>query len=98
MCFSQTVAADTFLTPGADFGLTHLNSWRIRLRKRFDRRSWSCEWLSRSALFWLLSAALIPLVHQFRMTDPSQRGSTLIEQASDELMEEVRTRVAAVLD
>ena len=24
---------------GADFGLTHLNSWRIRLRKRFDRRS-----------------------------------------------------------
>ena len=25
--------------PGADFGLTHLNSWRIRLRKRFDRRS-----------------------------------------------------------
>lgn len=40
----------------------------------------------------------VVLMHQFRMTDPSQRGSTLIEQASDELMEEVRTRVAAVLD
>ena len=58
----------------------------------------SCEWLSRSALFWLLSAALIPLVHQFRMIDPSQRGFILIEQAHDELMEEVRTRVAAMLD
>ena len=25
--------------PGADFGLTHLNSWRIRLQQRFERRS-----------------------------------------------------------
>jgi len=32
------------------------------------------------------------------MIDPSQRGFTLIEQAPDELMEEVRTRVSAMLD
>lgn len=40
----------------------------------------------------------VVLVHQFRMIDPSQDGLTLIEQAPDELMEEVRTRVAAMLD
>ncbi|MBK7001850.1 MAG: hypothetical protein IPH35_18300 [Rhodoferax sp.] len=37
-------------------------------------------------------------VHQFRMIDPSQRGLTLIEQAPDDLVEEVRARVATMLD
>lgn len=40
----------------------------------------------------------VVLVHQFRMIDPSQHGLTLIEQTPDGLMEEVRTRVAAMLD
>ena len=40
----------------------------------------------------------VVLVHQFRMIDPSQRGLTLIEQAPDDLVEEVRARVAAMLD
>ena len=40
----------------------------------------------------------VVLVHQFRMIDPSQRALTLIEQASDDLVEEVRARVAALLD
>ena len=40
----------------------------------------------------------VVLVHQFRMIDPSQRGLTLIEQAPVDLVEEVRARVAAMLD
>jgi mRNA interferase ChpB len=40
----------------------------------------------------------IVLVHQFRMIDPSQRNLTLIEQAPEDLAEEVRARVAALLD
>jgi mRNA interferase ChpB len=40
----------------------------------------------------------VVLVHQFRTIDPSQRGLTLIEQAPDDLVEEVRARVAAMLD
>jgi mRNA interferase ChpB len=40
----------------------------------------------------------VVLVHQFRMIDPSQRGLTLIEQAPDDVAEEVRARVAALLD
>jgi hypothetical protein len=28
----------TRFNPGADFNLTHLKFWRIRLRKRFDKR------------------------------------------------------------
>ncbi len=40
----------------------------------------------------------VVLVHQFRMIDPSQRGLTLIEQAPDDLTEEVRARVSALLD
>ena len=38
----------------------------------------------------------VVLVHQFRMIDPSQRGLTLIEQAPDDLVEEVRARVAGM--
>ena len=40
----------------------------------------------------------VVLVHQFRMIDPSQCALTLIEQAPDDLVEEVRARVAALLD
>jgi len=40
----------------------------------------------------------VVLVHQFRMIDPSQRAFALIEQAPDDLVEEVRARVAAMLD
>ena len=40
----------------------------------------------------------VVLVHQFRMIDPSHRGLTLIEQAPGDLVEEVRARVAAMLD
>ena len=40
----------------------------------------------------------VVLVHQFRMIDPSQLAFTLIEQAPDDLVEEVRARVAAMLD
>ena len=40
----------------------------------------------------------VVLVHQFRMIDASKRGLTLIEQAPDDLVEEVRARVAAMLD
>ena len=40
----------------------------------------------------------VVLVHQFRVIDPSQRGLTLIEQAPDCLVEEVRARVVAMLD
>ena len=40
----------------------------------------------------------VVLVHQFRMMDPSQRALTLIEQAPDDVVEEVRARVAALLD
>ena len=40
----------------------------------------------------------VVLVHQFRMIDPSQRAFILIEQAPDDLVEEVRARVAAMLD
>jgi hypothetical protein len=32
------------------------------------------------------------------MIDPSQRALTLIEQAPDDIVEEVRARVAAMLD
>lgn len=45
-----------------------------------------------------LQTAGVVLVHQFRMIDPSQRGLTLIEQAPGDLVEEVRARVAALLD
>ena len=40
----------------------------------------------------------VVLVHQSRMIDPSQRDLTLIGQAPDDLVEEVRARVAAMLD
>ena len=40
----------------------------------------------------------VVLVHQFRMIDPTQRALTLVEQASAALTEEVRARVAALLD
>lgn len=40
----------------------------------------------------------VVLVHQFRMIDPSPRGLTLVEQAPDDVVEEVRARVAALLD
>jgi mRNA-degrading endonuclease toxin of MazEF toxin-antitoxin module len=45
-----------------------------------------------------LQTAGIVLVHQFRMIDPTQRKLTLIERAPDELSEEVRARVAAMLE
>ncbi len=40
----------------------------------------------------------VVLVQQFKMIDRSQRGLTLIEQAPADLVEEVRARVAAMLD
>ncbi len=40
----------------------------------------------------------VVLVHQFRMMDSPQRALTLIEQAPDDIVEEVRARVAAMLD
>lgn len=45
-----------------------------------------------------LQTAGIVLVHQFRMIDPTQRRLTLIERAPDDLIEEVRARVAAMLE
>ena len=45
-----------------------------------------------------LQTAGIVLVHQFRMIDPSQRRLSLIERAPEYLTEEVRARVAAMLD
>ena len=45
-----------------------------------------------------LQTAGIVLIHQFRMIDPTQRKLTLIERAPDDLAEEVRARVAAMLD
>jgi mRNA interferase ChpB len=45
-----------------------------------------------------LQTAGVVLVHQFRMIDPTQRSLSLIEQAPDDLTEEVRARVAALLD
>ncbi len=45
-----------------------------------------------------MQTAGVVLVHQFRMIDPSQGGLTLVEQAPDDLVEEVRARVAALLD
>jgi mRNA interferase ChpB len=45
-----------------------------------------------------LQTAGVVLVHQFRMIDPTQRSLSLIEQAPDYLTEEVRARVAALLD
>lgn len=38
------------------------------------------------------------LVHQFRMIDPTQRRLMLIERAPNDLSEEVRARVAAMLE
>lgn len=40
----------------------------------------------------------VVLVHQFRMIDPAPRQLRLIERAPDHLAEEVRARVAALLD
>jgi mRNA interferase ChpB len=40
----------------------------------------------------------VVLVHQFKMLDLSQRALTLIEHAPDDVVEEVRARVAALLD
>ena len=40
----------------------------------------------------------IVLVHQFRMIDPTQRRLALIERAPDYFVEEVRARVAAMLE
>lgn len=40
----------------------------------------------------------VVLVHQFRMLDASVRALALIEQAPDAVAEEVRARVAAMLD
>lgn len=40
----------------------------------------------------------VVLVHQFRMVDASARALTLLEQAPDDVAEEVRARVAALLD
>ena len=45
-----------------------------------------------------LQTAGVVLVHQFRMIDPTQRRLSLIEQAPDYIYEEVRARVAAILD
>ena len=45
-----------------------------------------------------LQTAGIVLVHQSRMIDPIQRRLTLIERAPDELSEEVRARVSAMLE
>ncbi len=45
-----------------------------------------------------LQTAGVVLVHQFRMIDPSQRSLSLIERAPGYLVEEVRARVAAMLD
>jgi len=45
-----------------------------------------------------LKTAGIVLVHQFRMIDPSQRGLILVERAPDYLTEDVRARVAALVD
>ncbi len=45
-----------------------------------------------------MQTAGIVLVHQFRMIDPTQRRLTLIEKTPDYLTEEVRARVAAMLD
>ncbi len=45
-----------------------------------------------------MQTAGIVLVHQFRMIDPAQRRLTRIEQAPDYLTEEVRARVAAMLE
>ena len=45
-----------------------------------------------------LQTAGIVLVHQFRMIDPSHRRLTLIEHAPDFFIEEVRARVAALVD
>ena len=45
-----------------------------------------------------LQTAGIVLVHQFRMIDPAPRRLSLIETAPDYLAEEVRARVAALLD
>jgi len=45
-----------------------------------------------------MQTAGIVLVHQFRMIDPAQRQLTLIERAPDDLAEEVRARVAAMLE
>jgi len=45
-----------------------------------------------------MQTAGIVLVQQFRMIDPSQRKLSLIEKAPDYLIEEVRARVAAMLD
>lgn len=44
-----------------------------------------------------LATAGVVLVHQFRMVDPAVRQLKLIEQAPDDLVEEVRARVAALL-
>ncbi len=45
-----------------------------------------------------LQTAGIVLVHQFRMIDPTQRRLMLIERAPNDLSEEVRARVAAMLE
>ena len=38
------------------------------------------------------------LVHQFRMIDPTARTARIIERAPDHITEEVRARVAALLE
>jgi mRNA interferase ChpB len=45
-----------------------------------------------------LQTAGLFLVHQFRMIDPTQQRLKRIEQAPDYISEEVRARVAAMLD
>jgi mRNA-degrading endonuclease toxin of MazEF toxin-antitoxin module len=40
----------------------------------------------------------VVLVQQFRMIDTTQRKARLIERAPDDVVEEVRARVAAMLD
>ena len=40
----------------------------------------------------------VALVHQFRMIDPAPRQIRLIERAPEHIAEEVRARVAALLD
>ncbi len=45
-----------------------------------------------------MQTAGVVLIHQFRMIDPAPRRLSLIERASDQITEEVRARVAALLE